>query len=70
MAGGSNGPIIVNGGSADYDRPLCYNAPVSYNSGEFIDPRSKTLAQLRRDLLIRLGYSAQAANPPPDHIFM
>jgi hypothetical protein len=30
MAGGSNGPIIVNGGSADYDRPICYNAPVSY----------------------------------------
>lgn len=65
MAGGSNGPIIVNGGSADYDRPTCYNAPVSYDTGEFIDPRSKTLSQLRRDLLVRLGYSAQAANPPP-----
>lgn len=65
MSGGENGPIIVNGGSADYNRPLCYNAPVDYNSGGFVDPRSETLAQLRRRLLVRLGYSAQAATPPP-----
>lgn len=65
MSGGENGPIIVNGGSADYDRAICYDAPVDYNSGEFLDPRLETLADLRRRLLVRLGYAAQAANPPP-----
>lgn len=65
MSGGANGPIIVNGGSADYNRPICYNAPVSYDTGEFVDPRSQNLAALRKRLLIRLGYAAQSANPPP-----
>lgn len=64
MSGGSNGPIIVNGGSSDYNRPLCYNAPVDYDSGQFANPTDKTLGQLRRELLVRLGFSAQADNPP------
>jgi hypothetical protein len=38
---------------------------VSYNC-ECDDPNpSRTLAELRRSLMIRLGFSAQTANPPP-----
>lgn len=62
---GLNQPILVNGGSSDYDRALCYNAPVDYDSGRFVDPRTQTLTELRTRLLVRLGYAAQAASPPP-----
>jgi len=31
---------------------------------------NETLAELRRDLLIRLGYAAQAANPPPGMVIL
>lgn len=59
-----NSPPVINGGGSDYNRVLCYNSPVDYNTGQFVDPRTKTLAQLRTELLRRMGYSAQAATPP------
>jgi hypothetical protein len=60
---GKNGQILVNGGSSDYTRFLCYDAPVDYNTGLFSDPTTKTLGQLKLDLLARLGYSAQGYPP-------
>ena len=62
---GMNEPVVVNGGSSDYNRVICYNAPVDYNNGRFLDPRDKTLNELITDLLRRLGYSATAASPAP-----
>lgn len=62
---GLNGPVLVNGGSSDYDRVLCYDAPVDYDSGRFLNPLSKTLLDLRYDIVRRLGYSAQIPNLPP-----
>lgn len=60
-----NGPALLNGGSSDYNRSLCYDSPVDYDNGRFVDPRAQTLAELRTRLLVRLGYAAQAASPPP-----
>lgn len=60
-----NAPMALNGGSSDYNRSLCYDSPVDYDNGRFTDPRAQTLAELKTRLLVRLGYSAQAANPPP-----
>lgn len=60
-----NQPTLLNGGSSDYSRQLCYNSPVDYNNGRFVDPRSQTLAEIRHRILVRLGYSAQASSPPP-----
>lgn len=68
MAGGSNGPIIVNGGASDYDRTLCPGAPVAVGTGEFVDPRAQTRLTLRQRLLRRLGYSAQASPPGMDDL--
>ena len=62
---GENGPAVVNGGSSDYDRAICYDSPVDYDSGLFLNPNELTLDKLRKRLLRRLGFSAQAANPPP-----
>lgn len=62
---GFDQPVLVNGGNSDYNRDLCYNAPVDYDSGRFVDPRAQTLAQLRTRIIVRLGYSAQSASPPP-----
>ena len=59
-----NDPLVVNGGSSDYNRQLCYDSPVDYDSGRFLDPRSKTLSQLRRDIVVRLGYAANTILPP------
>lgn len=64
MQPGSNGPPVLNGGSNNYDRAICFDAPVAYDTGEFARA-DKTLAQYRTDLLVRLGYAAMAANPPP-----
>lgn len=61
---GLNQPVLVNGGSSDYDRTLCYNSPVDYNNGRFVDPRQKTLALLRNDIVVRLGYAANLVLPP------
>lgn len=60
-----NGPPVVNGGSSDYDRDICYDAPVDYNNGRFLNPLAKTLIDLRYDIVRRLGYAAQLPNLPP-----
>lgn len=65
MSGGENGPPILNGGSDSYDRSLAFDAPVAFDTGLFTPPDVKTLADLRRDLMIRLGYAAMVGNPPP-----
>lgn len=62
---GLNGPVLVNGGSSDYDRVICYDSPVDYNNGRFSNPLSRTLIDLRYDICRRLGYSAQIPNLPP-----
>lgn len=62
---GSNGPAIVNGGDNDYDRTVAFDAPVAMDSGLYVDPGLKTLAQLREMLMVRLGYAAMLASPPP-----
>lgn len=65
MSGGSNGPeVIVNGGSNDYDRDICFDAPVAFDTGIYVYP-NKTLAQLRADMMALLGFAAMAASPPP-----
>lgn len=63
-AAGLNQPVLVNGGSSDYDRTLCYDAPVDYNNGRFMDPRARDLAAIRNDIVVRLGYSANTVLPP------
>lgn len=68
MAGGSNGPFIINGGASDYDRTLCPGAPVAVGTGEFVDPRAQLRSDLRRRLLVRLGYSAQVSPPGMDDL--
>lgn len=47
-----------------YDRDILFDAPVNYNTG-LVEIPVLTLAELRLELLRRLGYSAQASNPPP-----
>lgn len=65
MHPGSNAAPIVNGGANNYDRAVCFDAPVAMDTGLFADPTEKTLAQLRSDLMIRMGYAAMLASPPP-----
>lgn len=60
---GKNGKAVLNGGSSDYSRFLCYDSPVDYDSGKFSDPTTKTLGQLKLELLTRLGYAAQGYPP-------
>lgn len=64
MEPGYNGPPIPNGGSNNYDRAVCFDAPVAMDTGLYVRPE-QTLGQLRRRLLVRLGYAAQADNPAP-----
>lgn len=61
---GLNGPPVLNGGSNDYDRDICFDAPVEMDTGLYAQ-RGKTLKQLRDELMIRLGFAAMVANPPP-----
>lgn len=61
--GGKNGPAIVNNGANDYDRLIAFDAPVAFDSGLYVHP-TKTLAELRADLMALLGFAAMAANPP------
>lgn len=66
MAGGENGPPILNGGSNDYDRDICFDSPVEMDTGLYSEVGNhKTLTQLREELMVRLGFAAQLANPPP-----
>lgn len=44
---------------------ISYNVNAQVNCGCTDDTNFETLAQLRRRMLVRLGYSAQADNPPP-----
>lgn len=64
MSGGTNGPAVQNAGAPLYDRAICYDSPVDYDSGLFSDPRAKTLAQLRSDLIKRLGFTAPLTGIP------
>lgn len=67
MAGGSNGAeVIVNGGANTYDRAICFDAPVAFDSGLFVDPSLGTLGSLRAKLNLRLGFGANAI-PSPGH---
>ena len=50
VAGGDRGPFGGSGG-------FVYNGPLA--------TYGRTLAELRGDLMRRLGYGAQASNPPP-----
>jgi len=66
-SGGSNGPdVVVNGGANVYDRAVCFDSPVAMDTGLFVDPNDKTLAQLRSDLNLRLGFG-KSNLMPPDH---
>lgn len=65
MHPGSNGSPVVNGGSNNYDRAVCFDAPVAMDTGLFVDPTEKTLAALREEMMVRLGYAAMLASPPP-----
>lgn len=64
MHPGANGPPIPNGGNNNYDRVVCFDAPVAMDTGLYVFPE-KTLSQLRADMMVRLGYAAMLANPPP-----
>lgn len=61
---GLNGPAILNGGNNNYDRAVCFDAPVEFDTGLYAFP-TKTLAQLREEMMVRMGYAAMLANPPP-----
>lgn len=47
-----------------YDRDIAFDAPVDYDTG-LVEYPVRTKAQIRLELLRRLGYSAQVSNPPP-----
>lgn len=53
----------INSPSTLYDSPLAYDAPAAYDGGSIIT--TKTLAELRADLMALLGFAAMAATPPP-----
>lgn len=65
MHPGSNTAPIVNGGANNYDRAVCFDAPVAMDTGLFVDPAIRTLAQMREDMMLAMGYAAQLASPPP-----
>lgn len=63
-AGGSNGPdVVINASTPVYDRNVAYDAPVSYDSGLTVYP-NRTLADLRRDMAVAMGYASQKNNLP------
>jgi hypothetical protein len=61
---GLNGPPILNGGSNNYDRSICFDAPVEFDTG-LVGQRGRTLKEMRERLMRRLGFAAMVANPPP-----
>lgn len=61
---GLNGPPVLNGGSNNYDRYICYDAPVEFDTG-LVGQKGRTLKQLRERMMRRLGFAAMIANPPP-----
>lgn len=62
-----NGPAIVNGGDNVYDRPICFDAPVEFDTSLYAYP-DRTLQDLRNSLMRRLGFAAMVANPLPDMV--
>ena len=60
----TNGPPILNSSANVYDRAICFDAPVEFDSGLY-EQRGQTLKELRDRLMVRLGFSAMLANPPP-----
>lgn len=61
-----NGPAVVNGNANNYDRDVCFDAPVGFDTGLFVDAVNiRTLASLRNELMVRLGFAAMVGNPPP-----
>lgn len=64
MEGGVNGPAVINGLVNNYDRALCFDAPVAFDTGLYVYP-TKTLLELRQELMVRLGFAAMLAYPPP-----
>ena len=65
MQPGSNGPPILNGAVNNYDRAVCSDSPFAVGTGAFADPKIKTLVQLREKMMVRMGYAAMLASPPP-----
>lgn len=62
-----NGPAIVNGGDNVYDRAICFDAPVEFDTGLYAQGE-RTLQDLRNSLMRRLGFAAMIANPLPDMV--
>lgn len=62
-----NGPAIVNGGDNVYDRAICFDAPVEFDTGLYVYP-DRTLQDLRNSLMRRLGFAAAVSNPLPDMV--
>lgn len=60
----SNGPAVINGVANNYDRLTCFDAPVAMDTGLYVYP-TKTLVQMRADVMTRLGFAAMLGNPPP-----
>lgn len=60
--GGKNSPAI-NSVSYYYDRHIAFDAPVAFD-GLYVHP-TKTLSELRADLMALLGFAAMSATPPP-----
>lgn len=56
-----NGPAELNGGANVYDRVICYDSPVAYDTGEFAPPTERTLGELKNELRTRLGFIAPIA---------
>lgn len=61
-----NGPVVVNGIVNSYDREVCFDAPVAMDTALYVDSVNiRTLASLRTELMVRLGFAAMTGNPPP-----
>lgn len=62
-----NGPAVINGGDNVFDRPICFDAPVEFDTGLYSQP-DRTLSDLRNSLMRRLGFASMIANPNPDMV--
>lgn len=63
----SNGPAVINGFANNFDRAICFDAPVALDTGLYVFPE-RTLITLCNDMMIRLGFAAMVASPPPGMI--
>lgn len=55
MEGAANGLAVLNSASNNFDRAICFDAPVAMDTGLFAY-ESKTLAQIRSELIAALGF--------------